>query len=156
MISLIRVDDRLVHAQIVVGWMEFLRCRHVVVVDDEVARDADRLELFRMVVPEDVRLEALEIRQAAGRSAELEALADPVLVLFSDPISLQTSVDAGLAPRSVNLGGMHQSAGRRQWVHGLFASDSEIAAIRRMIGMGIDFEIRPVPAARRIEVPSFA
>lgn len=152
MIALVRVDDRLVHAQVVVGWLEYLRCRHVLVVDNEVAGNPEQLELLQMVVPEDVVLEAVEEEWAVEKSKEMESGEEPVLVLFSTPLSLQRAVETGLQVRSVNLGGMHESPGRRQWIHGLFAADAEVAAIRKMIGMGIDFEIRTVPAARRLEV----
>ena len=152
MIALVRVDDRLVHAQVVVGWIEFLRCRHVLVVDDAVADDPDRVDLFRMVVPQEVKLDAVTFRSLSEQWGAMDALADPVLLLFSDPLSLESAVNLGIRLKEVNLGGMHAAPGRRAWVHGLFASDTEIAAIRRMIGMGIDFEIRSVPTARRREV----
>lgn len=152
MISMVRIDDRLIHAQVVVGWIEFLRCRNVLVVDDAVAADPDRLELFRMVVPQEIILDALDVQSMAKQSPVIHSLPDPYLVLFSDPLSLGAAVDLGFQPREVNLGGMHESSGRHLWLHGLFASDAEIAAIRKMIGMGIDFEIRPVPAARRREI----
>lgn len=152
MISLVRVDDRLIHAQVVVGWIEFLRCRNVLVVDDDVADDPDRIDLFRMVIPQEVDLQAVPVRSLADRWSDLAASADPVLLLFANPLSLQAAVNSGIRPKEVNLGGMHVAQDRRLWMHGLFASDTEIAAIRRMIGMGIDFEIRPVPTAKRREV----
>ena len=152
MISLVRVDDRLVHAQVVIGWIEFLRCRTVIVVDEEVADDPDRVELLQTVLPEDVTLNALDPRDAAKQWPDLESSADPCILLFADPLKLQAAVELGIRPKEVNLGGMHVMAGRHSWQNGLYASDEEIAAIRKMIGRGIDFEIRPIPAAKRREV----
>lgn len=149
MISLVRVDDRLVHAQVVIGWIEYLRSRRIVVVDDSVAADSDRVELFRMVIPQEVELDAVSVRAIQDRWPALSASEDPVLVLFADPISLDSAVRIGLRPKEVNLGGMHVRDGRRSWIHGLYATDSEIAAIRQMMGMGIEFEIRLVPTAKR-------
>ncbi len=149
MISLVRVDDRLVHAQVVVGWIEFLRCRRILVVDDQIVRDADRIDLFRMVIPDEVRVDACDTRSCAGRWADLVRSDEPHLMLFADPLSLQSAVDGGIQPREVNLGGMHEMSGRHAWIHGLFASDTEIAAIRRMMDIGIEFEIRSVPTSRR-------
>ena len=151
-IALIRVDDRLVHAQVVVGWIEYLQCNRVLVADDWVADDPDRVDLFRMVIPQEVQLDALDIHSLAGDWADLAASPDPTLLLFANPLTLATAVDMGARPASVNLGGMHVAPGRRQWMHGLYASDSEIAAVRRLIGLGIDFEIRLIPTAARQEV----
>lgn len=152
MISLVRVDDRLVHAQVVVGWIEYLRCLRVLVVDDEIADDPDRVDLFRMVVPQEVELDAMPAGTFAARWDELSSSADPVLILFATPLSLEAAVRLGVRPKEVNLGGMHVSPGRRSWIHGLYASDTEIAAIRKMAGMGIDFEIRLIPTAKRHEL----
>ncbi len=152
MISLVRVDDRLVHAQVVVGWIEYLRCLHVVVVDDAVADDPDRVELFRMVVPQEVELDAMSTGTLAAQWDEMAVSADPVLLLFANPLSLESSVNLGIRPREVNLGGMHVAPGRHSWIHGLYASDTEIASIRKMTGMGIAFEIRTIPTAKPREL----
>lgn len=152
MISLVRVDDRLVHAQIVIGWIDFLRCRRIVVADDAVARDAERVDLFRMVVPADVRLDASDIAGLVRAWPGLESADEQILILFETPLALLSAVRLGVKPKEVNLGGMHETPGRGLWMHGLYASDGEIAAIREMMGIGVDFEIRLVPASRRREV----
>lgn len=151
-ISLVRVDDRLVHAQVVVGWIEYLRCSHILVVNDAVSRDPEQIDLLRMVVPEEIVLDAIDVPSSAKKWPELVSAADSYLILFSDPASLLRAIDLGMVPKEINLGGMHESPGRRQWLHGLFASDADIAAIRKMIGKGIDVEIRLVPSSRRREV----
>lgn len=152
MIALVRVDDRLIHAQVVVGWIEYLRSARVVVADDSIADDIDRIELFRMVLPQDIALDVISLRDLSKSWNDLHSAKESVLVLFSNVLSLGAAVGLGIRPREVNLGGLHEGPGKKSWIHGLYASDEEISAIRMLIGMGIDFEIRSVPAARRREV----
>ena len=48
MIVLNRIDDRLIHGQVVVGWGQPLDVRFIVLVDDEVAASEWGQELYRM------------------------------------------------------------------------------------------------------------
>lgn len=149
MITMVRVDDRLVHAQVVVGWLSSTRATRIVVVDDDVAQDPEREDLFRMVLPDDVSIEVLDMESAVARWKAIESSKDLYLVLFANPVSLDAAVAGGILPKEVNIGGMHESPDRRPWEHGLYATSAEIAAIRRMMQVGIGFEYRAVPAAKR-------
>jgi mannose/fructose/N-acetylgalactosamine-specific phosphotransferase system component IIB len=50
-IVLFRVDERLIHGQVVVGWGERLHMDRIVVVDDELAGSAWEQELYCLGVP---------------------------------------------------------------------------------------------------------
>ncbi len=50
-VELYRIDDRLIHGQVVVGWGRPLDIRFIVLVDDEVAASEWEQELYRMGVP---------------------------------------------------------------------------------------------------------
>jgi mannose/fructose/N-acetylgalactosamine-specific phosphotransferase system component IIB len=54
-IVLCRVDERLIHGQVVVGWGTNLHVRRIVVADDELADSAWEQELYRAGVPDEVR-----------------------------------------------------------------------------------------------------
>src|SRR5882762_2624798 len=50
-IHLYRIDDRLIHGQVVVGWGQPLNARFLILVDDLVASSDWEKELYRMAVP---------------------------------------------------------------------------------------------------------
>ncbi|MBL8958762.1 MAG: PTS sugar transporter subunit IIB, partial [Gemmatimonadetes bacterium] len=55
-VEIFRVDDRLIHGQVVVGWGQPLDVRAIVLVDDEVAASQWEQDLYRMGVPEEMEV----------------------------------------------------------------------------------------------------
>src|SRR6185503_13153065 len=65
-LELYRIDDRLIHGQVVVGWGQPLDLRFVVLVDDEVATSDWEQELYRMGVPPDMDVYFDTVESAAA------------------------------------------------------------------------------------------
>ncbi len=63
---LVRLDDRLVHGQVVVGWGGALRINHLVLVDDRVRHSEWEQELYRMGVPPEMELEFASVAEATA------------------------------------------------------------------------------------------
>ena len=81
-IALVRVDNRLVHGQILEAWVPYLHASCIVVVDDQVACDFFRETVIRMAVPREVAITICGIGEfaqnhAAGRGGK------KTIVLFS-------------------------------------------------------------------------
>ncbi|HXD48268.1 MAG TPA: PTS sugar transporter subunit IIB, partial [Gemmatimonadaceae bacterium] len=53
---LYRIDDRLIHGQVVVGWGQPLDIGFIVLVDDTVAASDWEQELYRMAVPPEMEV----------------------------------------------------------------------------------------------------
>ena len=62
-IALFRIDDRLIHGQVVVGWGQPLELRYIVLVDDEVADSEWEQELYRMGVPPEMTVFFYSVRR---------------------------------------------------------------------------------------------
>ena len=80
-IVLCRVDDRLVHGQVVVGWGRPLDLNRIVLVDDEVRQSPWEQELYRMAAPTEIAMDFLSPVEAAPRLHDWEAGRERVLVL---------------------------------------------------------------------------
>ena len=66
-IELFRIDDRLIHGQVVVGWGQPLDLTFIVLVDDEVASSEWEQELYRMGVPPEMDVHFHTVDEAAER-----------------------------------------------------------------------------------------
>ena len=66
-LALLRIDDRLVHGQVVIGWIPHLKAQAVVVASDAAAADATQTMLMEMAMPEEVALHVLPVEEAARR-----------------------------------------------------------------------------------------
>src|SRR4051812_12186888 len=106
-VALVRIDDRLVHGQVVEGWLRSLRVNHVVVASDAVASDETQMALYSLAVPYGVQLSCLHMSEAAKAWKNGDWEKDKILVLVSNPRDILRLVEEGAAVRSVNVGGLH-------------------------------------------------
>lgn len=146
MILLVRIDNRLIHGQILEAWVPRLAAREVLVADDDAAASPlARAALTLCVAPElPVRIEPL----AAVRWGEVAASATPTLVLIRDVEGLVRARAAGLAPSMVppvNLGNIHFAPERRSITASVYLSRAELDALRVLEGDGFRVEARPIP-----------
>jgi mannose/fructose/N-acetylgalactosamine-specific phosphotransferase system component IIB len=147
-VEIFRVDDRLIHGQVVVGWGQPLDVRSIVLVDDEVAASAWEQDLYRMGVPEEMDVSFESVETAVAR---MDALIDDPrgvgILLTADVFTMQRLVAGAPRIRRVNLGGIHHRPGRVQRLRYIFLSAEEEAVLRAMAGAGVEVEAQDVPAA---------
>ncbi len=147
MIVLVRVDNRLLHGQILEAWIPRLSIDEVVVADDDAAAsDLARAAMTLCVPPElPVRIQ----RIADVDFAALASRSPRVLVLVRDPAGLAAARAAGLTPalaRQVNLGNVHFGEGRRNVTPSVFLSEADMAVLRSLAAEGFEIEARAIPS----------
>lgn len=155
-LALVRVDDRLVHGQVVVGWGRALGARRIVLVDDEIAAHDWERDLYRMGVPPDMAIEFASVADAAGRVAEWEASAHPTIVVLGEVAAAVRFSELAPQVTRVNLGGIHQGPGRRQRLPYVFMSDAEACELQRLAARGIEVTAQDVPTARAVPFEELA
>jgi len=149
-VALARIDDRLVHGQVVVGWGRPLRAAFVAVVDDALAASDWEQELYRMGAPEDLTLEFVTVAQAVARVAAWELDQRPGMVLFADVGTVEALRRAGVALPKLNLGGIHHRPGRRERLPYVFLTDEEYHALEGIAAAGTEVTAQDVPATRPV------
>jgi mannose/fructose/N-acetylgalactosamine-specific phosphotransferase system component IIB len=151
MIELARIDDRLIHGQVVVGWGQPLELRFIVLVDDEVAQSDWEQELYRMGVPPEMSVYFHSVTDAAAALPMYQADPRPGIVLVGDIGTMRRLVQASDgAIRSVNLGGIHHSPGRTARLRYVFLTPSEEAALRAIEQYGVTVTAQDVPSSRPV------
>jgi PTS system mannose-specific IIB component/fructoselysine and glucoselysine-specific PTS system IIB component len=148
-VELVRLDDRLVHGQVVVGWGQALAVSLVVLVDDRVRQSDWEQELYRMGMPSDIELEFASVAEAVDRMATWNESGRKTLLLTGDVDSLVRLVE-GSGVRRVNIGGVHQQADRRQRLRYVFLSEHEASQLSRLADCGVDVSAQDVPTARPV------
>jgi mannose/fructose/N-acetylgalactosamine-specific phosphotransferase system component IIB len=146
---LYRIDDRLIHGQVVVGWGQPLDVAFIVLVDDEVAGSEWEQELYRMGVPPEMEVHFLSVEDALAQLPSYQA--DPRHgILLTGDIDTMRRLVAGGGVTSVNLGGIHHRAGRTQRMRYVFLSNDEENALRELATRGVAVSAQDVPGARPI------
>jgi mannose/fructose/N-acetylgalactosamine-specific phosphotransferase system component IIB len=145
-IALARIDDRLVHGQVVVGWGRPLRAAFVAVVDDALAASDWEQELYRMGAPDDLALEFVTVAEAAARRGAWEADPRPGIVLFAEVATVAALQRAGVTLAQLNLGGIHHRPGRRERLPYVFLTEEEFAALEGLAAAGTEVSAQDIPA----------
>jgi PTS system N-acetylgalactosamine-specific IIB component len=147
MIALVRVDNRLVHGQILEAWAPRLKVKRVVIADDEAAASALARAAMTLALPPELPATVLPIAEVDYEA--LAAAPDAVLLLFREVGGLARAVAAGLTPAlapHVNLGNVHYAPGRRPVTPSLFLSGEEVQAVQELAAAGFEVDARAVPS----------
>jgi D-glucosaminate PTS system EIIB component len=150
-ILLYRVDERLIHGQVVVAWGAVLHPDRIAVVDDDLAASEWEQELYVMGLPEG--LETVFVTVAAARQALAEWRGSPLrsILLTRDVGTMWRLAEGGtLAGETVNIGGIHHAPGRRAVLPYVFLSPEERDELRLLAGTGVRICARDLPAAREV------
>src|SRR5690606_426727 len=152
-IVLLRIDERLIHGQVVVGWCATLHPDRIVVVDDEIAASTWEQELYGLGLPDEIQAECHTVEESRLLVQQWHDDPRRTMVLTRTVEAMSRLAEGGvLQGREVNIGGLHHSIGRRQVLPYVFLSDAERAALRQLAEAGVQVSARDVPGARRVDL----
>lgn len=151
-VVLFRVDERLIHGQVVVGWGRRLRVRRIVVVDDRLAAAAQEQEIYRTGVPEGIGTSFWSEDVAVERIAEVTEGDETALVLTESLVSMGRLVDAGVPVEEVNVGGIHAGPGREKILPYVHLSPSEVEIVRALEAAEVRVVALDVPGGEPVRL----
>lgn len=150
MIALHRVDDRLIHGQVVVGWGQPLDIEFIVLVDENVACCDWEQDLYRMGVPPEMELIFADVASAIRDYDKYVADKRKGIVVTPDIPTMQRLVYGVPYIREVNIGGIHHREGRHQKLRYVFLAPEEEVQLRAMSASGVKVTAQDVPGAREV------
>lgn len=153
-INLVRIDDRLIHGQVVTVWSKEARAERIIVCSDEVANDEIRKTLLKQVGPPGVKVNVVGIDKAIRVYNNPKYENDQVLFLFTCPEDIVRLVEGGVKIKSVNVGGMAFKTGKKQITKAISVDDEDREAFKKLHNMGIELEIRPVASDPKVDLMS--
>lgn len=151
-IVLVRIDDRLVHGQVVQGWIPQLDPDEVLVVSRGVQTDEMRKTLMRLSLPDEIELKVMNPPEAAAYVGAEKKDGPKTLILAPGPSEVAEMLDSGAAFSSVNVGGMHYSVGKTQMGKAIFLSAEDISSLKQIASKGVKLEGRGVPTDETVDV----
>jgi PTS system mannose-specific IIB component/fructoselysine and glucoselysine-specific PTS system IIB component len=150
-IVLFRVDERLIHGQVVVGWGTKLRPDLIVVVDDALAGSEWEQELYTLGLPPELETRFETVESARSRLAALRSGSKRVFILTRDVGSMRRLAEnGGMVGEEINIGGLHHRTGRRALLPYVFLSDAEMQDLRELAQDGVLVSARDLPGSRRV------
>lgn len=149
---LYRIDDRLIHGQVVVGWGQPLDLAFIVLVDDAVAASEWEQELYRMGVPPEMDVYFHDVADAVRALPRYQQDRRHGLLVTGDIATMARLVEEARTIAAVNVGGIHHRADRAQKMRYVFLAPEEERALRALAARGVAVTAQDVPGARPIHL----
>lgn len=146
-ILLTRIDNRLVHGQVGVTWVNHLGANLLVVVNDEVSEDEIQQDLMEMVIPDSIGIRFFSIQTTIDviHNASEDQY---IFLVVKDPHDVLRLVEGGVPIDKVNIGNMHYSEGKTQFYSTVSLDEADKEALRKLRDHGVKLEVRRVPDER--------
>ncbi len=142
-----RIDDRLIHGQVLVAWGARLDPARIWVVDDGVAASDWEGVLFREAAPGiDVRV--MNVAEAAAGHATEAAAAGASFLLVRDLGTARRLTEAGASVREWNVGGLHYAPGKDKVNDYVYLDAVDRADAKALLQRGASLAVQDVPASR--------
>jgi mannose/fructose/N-acetylgalactosamine-specific phosphotransferase system component IIB len=150
-ILLFRVDERLIHGQVVIGWGSQLHPERYLVVDDDIADSEWEQDLYRLTVGDSTKVSFFTVEQARQRVSEWMSADERALLLTRNLYSmLRLARNRLLEGKSVNLGGIHHGKGRKRVRSYLYLNDADRGRVRALEEEGMHASGRDLPGSLKV------
>lgn len=107
-IELVRVDDRLIHAQILLVWLKTFNITTILLVDDSVANNPFLSEIYKLAMPSHITLHIRTVESALDYDYMSESSiwqSRRTLVLVRDLDTAQRLCETGFPVTTIQIGG---------------------------------------------------
>jgi mannose/fructose/N-acetylgalactosamine-specific phosphotransferase system component IIB len=151
-IVLARVDDRLIHGEVVTAWTPSLSANRIVIVDDTVAADKFNKRILMSLAPQGTKVAVLTVAGATKALQKPDPGGERVIVLTKSPIVFEQLINGGVDIKAVNLGGMGIRGDRKPFINNVSASPEEVDSIRRMKEKGVNVYYQLVPEQKVVDI----
>jgi len=136
-VELVRIDDRLIHGQVMTSWLNYLGAEKIMVVDDQAAADPFIKNVLKTCIPGNIKLAIFPVTKAVERLNQPGAFAgSKCIILVKYPKTLYEMHKLGVNFDNINIGGMGVSGTRTKFFRNISASEEEKEMFKEMIAAG--------------------
>lgn len=149
-LALARIDDRLIHGQVMTTWIKHRAAEQVVIVDDGTAADEYMIEVLEMAIPEEIAIGVFTKEE--GVEFFSQGLDAPTILLVKGPEALLYLVEHGIAIDEVDVGGMGARDGRAQLYKNISTSETENDCFRALLAHGVNVFVQVMPQDKPVSI----
>jgi len=147
-IVLARIDNRLIHGQVLETWVPYTHANCIVVADDQVAALTFQRAMMEAAVPRSIRVVIGTIDEVARRFAAGEFSPCRVLLLFSSSGDALRACRQGIPFADLNLGNMHGGEGKRRFSCTIALDGEDIENLAAIEDTGVHIVSQCLPLER--------
>ncbi len=143
-ISLVRIDDRLIHGQVATTWVNVKKIEQILLINDKLKGDPIQQKIVMMTAPSGIKVLVFDIDKfiEVYKTTEIKKRTMLILTTSTDVLRL---LEGGVTFPRLNVGGMRLQGERKQYTKALSVTAEEQEAFVRIRNMGVDVEVQMVP-----------
>ncbi|MFQ0970666.1 PTS system mannose/fructose/N-acetylgalactosamine-transporter subunit IIB [Gilliamella sp. ESL0232] len=150
-INLTRIDDRLIHGQVITTWVKNYNIEQVLIINDKVAMDKVQQSVLTMSAPPELKVLVFGVQQFID-IIKKTPIKKRTMLLFTNSIDVNKLIEGGLEIEKLNVGGMRMQEGRHQLSRAVSVTHEEKQAFKHIIEKNVKVEIQMVPKDPIIEL----
>ena len=151
-VVLARVDDRLIHGEVVTAWTPTMRGNRIMIVDDEVVQDTFNVRVVKALAPVGTKVIVYGVEKAAEKLMVPGVEGERIIILAKTPITFNRLVKAGVPLKEVNLGGAGIRGERQPFINNVALSPDEVLACEELKKAGVRVYYQLVPEQGVVEI----
>ncbi len=153
-LSLVRIDDRLIHGQVVLGWARLLKPDRIVVANDRIAANLWERKFYTASVPPHVKVSFLSLEETTVELLNNLFTNEAVLMLFESVKDVHATVQKGVQLEEINIGGLHYRQGAEELLPFVFLTEEDKTLLRDLVKSGITLLAQDVPGNSPVVINS--
>lgn len=140
-----RIDNRLVHGQIIETWLPYTGAKRLVVCNAELAGDPLRQQIMLLAVPSRIAVDFITPGDLDALLRKNHTQDEKILVIFSGCPDAKAAYDAGVHFSMLNIGNMHYAPGKQQVCSHAAFSPEDSSCLKAFADRGVVLDFRCVP-----------
>ena len=144
-LCLVRIDDRLIHGQVVLGWVRALKPDRIVIANDRIAGNSWERKFYTSSVPAQVKVSFLELEETTRQLLNNLFKNESVMILVESVKDLFDMVEMGVSLKEVNVGGLHYREGAHEVLPYVFLTDEDKTYLRELVKRNVTLKAQDVP-----------
>lgn len=151
-IVLTRIDERLIHGQIMTSWLKLCSANVILIIDSASATNAFLKRILFAAAPKNIELLVMTEEEANSYLKEDSPAGEKVLILSKTPGPLLHALQNGVELEEIILGNMGGGAGRSRFNKNISASPAEIQDFRDITALGVPIYCQMVPSDSKEDI----
>ena len=148
-----RIDDRLVHGQIVAAWLNDSQADTILVADNKAAGDKMQQTLLKLAVPSRIKL-IVETIDGASKLINDPSSKGKALLILRNPETAYSLLEKGVSLDTINVGNISNSksvVGRTKILQNIFVEPNDVEYLKKIASKGVRLDVRAVPNDKSID-----
>jgi len=147
---ILRIDDRLIHGQVIAGWVRPLGIESLILASDKICRDEWACNAYKLAIPEGIEFFCKNLKESVVHIVQHNK--KRAMIIVESVKEASDLVDAGLKIQEVNVGGLSYHKGAREIAPYIYLSPDDIKSVVHLNQMGIKVIGKQLPNSVAINV----